>query len=356
MIRRKSRDIQQKDLKIFIGPYEVGKIGGTLANALRNKGIMVTVVRNNPNIFQEGILYDNTIKFTGLNVLQRKLKNLLFFINTFFHYNTFIFLFGQTLLPYNFDLPILKLFRKKTIMWFLGSDIISYEAIEKEINKVGIEYSQRETRKENPEIINRKKKMIKKVEMYVDHIIADPTIAHLLNRDYIGIDHESGIHMPMDIINIKYNDIPNPIPIIIHAPSDEDKKGTSYIIDALQRLEGDGYKFDFILCKKMSNTQVRNLLTKCDIAIDQLFSVAGGLFAVESMAAGCAVLGGNIPILSGISDLPIIHTNKTNIYDNIRQLLENPDLRQELAKKGRRYVEKYHDCNKIADDVIRLIC
>ena len=36
-------------------------------------------------------------------------------------------------------------------------------------------------------------------------------------------------------------------------------------------------------------------------------------------------------------------------------LLENPELRQELGEKGRKYVEKYHDSLKIADDFIKLI-
>lgn len=352
---KKVRIMQSKELKIFIGPTEIGKIGGTLASAFRDKGVKVTVVRDNANPFQAGMMYDQTIRSGGLNKLQKGLMRLSLFIKTFFQYNAFIFLFGQTLLPFNLDLPFLKLFRKKTIMWFLGSDIISYEAVERTIKKTGIKYCQSESRKESSERIRRKIRMIRKIEKYVDHIIADPTIAHLLKRDYIGKDAESGIHMPMDIINIRYNDVPNPKPIIIHAPSNEGKKGTTYILDAIQRLEKDGYSFDFRLCKDMPNTQVREMLSEGDIAVDQLFSVAAGLFAVEAMAAGCAVLGGNIPELSGISNLPIIHTDTTNIYDNLKLLIENPDLRQELGRKGRRYAERYHDHTKIADDILKLL-
>jgi glycosyltransferase involved in cell wall biosynthesis len=105
----------------------------------------------------------------------------------------------------------------------------------------------------------------------------------------------------------------------------------------------------------MSNTLVREMLSEGDIAVDQLFSVTGGLFAVEAMAAGCAVLGGNIPKLSGIADLPIIHTDTSNIYDNLKLLIEKPDLRQELGRKGRLYAERYHDHRKIADDILNLL-
>jgi hypothetical protein len=345
-----------KKLKIFIGPAEIGKIGGTLANALREKGANVTVVKNCITPYQTGVSYDQTIQFDSQPALPRWFMKFNFFVKNFFGHDAFIFLFGKTLLSYNKDLPLLKLFRKKSLMWFLGSDIISYDAVAKEKEKKtgGLENNHVVLRKDDPEELQEKICMIRKVEKYVDYIIADPTIGHLLNRDYIGINHESGIHMPIDIINIRYNNIPNQVPIIIHAPTNEKKKGTKFITEALNQLEKEGYKFDFRLCKNMSNLQVRELLTAGDIAIDQLFSAAGGMFAIEAMAAGCAVLGGNVPALSGISDLPVLHTDIKNVYQNIRILLEKPDLRQELGRKGREYAEKYHDHTKIAGDIIKL--
>jgi glycosyltransferase involved in cell wall biosynthesis len=68
------------------------------------------------------------------------------------------------------------------------------------------------------------------------------------------------------------------------------------------------------------------------------------------------VLGGNIPEFAGYPrELPVMHTDPDNIYQNLKMLLETPELRRELGEKGRRYVEKYHDHRKIADDFIRLL-
>jgi glycosyltransferase involved in cell wall biosynthesis len=343
-----------KKLRIFIGPSEIGKIGGTLGRTFREKGVRVTIVRDIVTPYQDGMAYDLTVKFNDPNPFRRRFNRIIFFIKSFYQHDAFVFLFGYTLLPHNLDLPLLKFFRKKTIMWFLGSDIISYEDVEREKRKVGLVDYQNEFKKESPEATREKIKMIRRVEKYVDYIIADPTIAHLLRREYIGINQQTGIHMPIDIINIRYNSVPNSIPIIIHAPSNEGKKGTKFIIEALDRLKEEGYRFEFRLCQSMSNMQVREILSEGDIAVDQLFSVAGGMFAVEAMAAGCAVLGGNIPELSGISDLPIIHTDPTNIYQNLKLLLETPDLRQELGRKGRSYAEKYHDHTKVAKDILKL--
>jgi len=80
------------------------------------------------------------------------------------------------------------------------------------------------------------------------------------------------------------------------------------------------------------------------------------MFATESMAAGCAVLSGNIAEFSGFPpELPVIHTDPDNVYQNLKMLLENSELRRELGEKGRRYVEKYHDSRKIASEFLKLL-
>jgi glycosyltransferase involved in cell wall biosynthesis len=343
-----------KRLRIFIGPVEIGKIGGTLASAFREKEVKVTVVRNSVTPFQAGMKYNQTIQFECLNTVRRRFMKLKFFLKNFFRHDAFIFLFGKTLLSHNLDLPLYRLFHKKTLMWFLGSDIISYEAVERAKRNEGLKDHHREPKKDNPQELLQKMNMIRKTEKYVDYIIADPTIAHLLTKNYIGIDHPSGIHMPIDIVNIRFNNETKPIPIIIHAPTDDEKKGTAFIVEALSKLEKEGYKFDFRLCKNMSNLQVREILSEGDIAVDQLFSVAGGTFAVEAMAAGCVVLGGNIPRISGIYDLPILHTDSANVYDNLKQVLEKPEMRKDLGAKGRIYAEKYHNHKKVAEDILNL--
>ena len=156
--------------------------------------------------------------------------------------------------------------------------------------------------------------------------------------------------------NIKCNNIPNPRPIVVHAPSDDEYKGTSYIVETVERLRIEGYDFKFCLLRNVSNIKLLETLSEADIVVDQLFETAPGGFAIESMAAGCAVLGGNVPEFSGFPpELPIIHTDPSNIYQNLKMLLEDPELRRELGEKGRKYVEKYHDPTKIANDIIELI-
>ena len=192
--------------------------------------------------------------------------------------------------------------------------------------------------------------MIRMVEKYVDHIISYPDCSQLLTRDY------TTNFFPLDIQNIKYNNVINTKPIVVHAPTHDEYKGTSFILKAIERLKDEGYEFDFRLFRNTPNAEVRETLTTADIAIDQLFAFSASVFALESMAAGCTVLGGNNPEFSGFPrELPIIHTDPDNIYDNLKMVLEHPDMRLELGERGREYVEKYHDVNKIVEDILGLL-
>ena len=347
--------LHAENLKVFIGPTEIANIGATLAGSLRDRGIEVTVVTHRTGPFQAGMRYDHVLDFKGLNKLQRILRYLYCFLKFFPRHNVFIFLFGETLLPRNLDLPILKLFRKRTVMWFVGSDIRHYEFVAAAARKAGIQHylseeRVRQQREAGPRALERKLRMIHKVEKYVSHINSGPTYSQLLTRRCIRIS------VPLDICNIRYDNTPNSRPVVVHAPSRPGTKGTAYVVAAVERLKQEGCDFDFRLFTQASNIEVREALSEADISVDQLFGLAPGVFALESMAAGCAVLGSSYPEFAGFPpELPVVHTDPDNIYQNLKMLLENPELRRELGERGRKYVEKYHDHRKIADDFIRLL-
>lgn len=344
-----------KTLRVLLGFVWYGRIIPTLADALREKGVRVTGaigVGIRESVYSEAGA-DVYVDFRGLRRWQRALRHLAYCLRFVGQHDAFIFLYGESLFPYNVDLPLLRLLGKKTIMWFIGSDVRDYGALEAAARKAGLRYY---WGKDIPEETKRntntraKIRMIHRVEQHVNYVISYPSISQLLTRKYYTI------LVPVDINTIRYNSVPNPRPLVVHAPSDVTKKGTSYIIEAVQQLKKEGYDFEFRLFQNTPNSVVREALTRADIAVDQMFETLGAVFAIEAMAAGCAVLGGNIPELSGFPrELPIIHTDPDTIYDNLKMLLENPELRRELGENGRKYVEKYHDSRKIADQILQLL-
>ena len=138
---------------------------------------------------------------------------------------------------------------------------------------------------------------------------------------------------------------PNKI-YIIHAPTDRKLKGTSYIIDAVNKLKDEGYPIELILLEGCSIKKVKNWLNVSDIAIDQLISGCYGKFASEAMAmAKPTICYIDEKIKAQVNyeiDPPIVNSNPSTIYQNLKQLIENPDLRRDIGLKSRAYMEAIH--------------
>ncbi len=343
--------MQNKNLRVFIGPSEVANIGTLLAMGLRERKVKVTVACRLIFPHQEGMKYDIIVGDQGKNKLQKLFIYLRLFLRVCFQHNAFIFLAGNSLLPYNLDLPLLKLMGKTIVVNFVGCDIRHYLPYEEWLHRNGVQkYSlcmACETR--NACNLEHKLKIARRFERYATYLAAQPGYAQLLKREY------KQLYIPIDCSQLKCNTMPNPRPIVVHAPSNISKKGTTYILDAVERLKREGYDFDFRLFQEMSNLEVRRALEEADIAVDQLLSTGTGMFGMEAMATGCAVLGRVYPDIAGFPpELPVLNTDPDTIYQNLKMLLENPELRRELGGKGRRYVEKYHDYLKVADDFLEL--
>lgn len=342
-----------KNMRIFIGPNETANIGALLAQGLRKKGCDVTVVTNELLYFQEGMLYDKIVYTHGKSRIHRILIYIHLFFSSCFKNDVFIFLWGISFFPFNLDLPILKALGKTTIMWFLGCDIRHYSLQEEFFKDCPEErYICKNCDPNTKKSCNlqTKTKKVRRIEKYATHIISGKIISQLLTRKYFVV------FAPLDIQNIRYNNTPHAIPRVVHAPTSDQKKGTDFVLKTIKQLKDEGYIFEFSLFERMSNTDVRKALSESDICVDQLFSMGNGVFANEAMAAGCAVLGGNLPQYSGRpDDLPVIHTRPESLYKNLKMLLDHPELIKELGERGRRYVEKYHDNEKVADEILNII-
>lgn len=137
---------------------------------------------------------------------------------------------------------------------------------------------------------------------------------------------------------------------IIHTPNHRGIKGTEYIINAVSQLQKEGLKVQLLLIEKMQNAEVRRIMQEeADILVEQLV-LGYALSAIEGMASGLPVLS-NLSIedytrvfrrYSYLNECPILSTSIEEIKDNLRILVTNPQLREELGRAGRKYVEKYH--------------
>ena len=137
---------------------------------------------------------------------------------------------------------------------------------------------------------------------------------------------------------------------ILHAPNHRGIKGTEYILNAVDQLKAAGANVELVLLERIPNDQVKSLMQEVDILADQLILPGYGLNAIEGMASGLPVIAnledtmaaGVFRRYSYLNECPIVSASPETVLDVLTALVANPQLRHELGRAGREYVEKYH--------------
>ncbi|TXC74242.1 glycosyltransferase family 4 protein [Sphingorhabdus soli] len=137
---------------------------------------------------------------------------------------------------------------------------------------------------------------------------------------------------------------------LLHAPNHRGFKGTEFIIQAVEELKAQGLKVELVLLEGIPNSQVREVMKGVDFLLDQCIMTGYALNSMEGMASG-------LPVLANMSEeyytrvfrrygfldeCPILSTTPENIRENIRVMVENPQLRKRLGMASRDFVVKYH--------------
>jgi len=142
---------------------------------------------------------------------------------------------------------------------------------------------------------------------------------------------------------------------IVHAPSSRRKKGTDFIEDAINNLNRRGYKVELILAEKLPHDKIKELYEKSDFGIDQVLYGWHGKVSVELMALSKPVVCYiNPEYLKYRPDLPIVNSNKETLERVLEQLINNPSLRKTIGEKSHEYVLKYHDVEKVVDQLFEI--
>ena len=138
-------------------------------------------------------------------------------------------------------------------------------------------------------------------------------------------------------------------PLVIHAPTGREKKGTAEWLSALEGLDADlhlieGASWPECLLRKAAG----------DLLMDQL-RVGYGNNALEAWGMG-------IPVISGVGDqniadrmqqligfLPFYRCTPSTVDERLTEIVTDADLRREYASVGQTYVNHFHDERKIVE-------
>ena len=160
------------------------------------------------------------------------------------------------------------------------------------------------------------------------------------------------IFLPFDTSPFNVKDTISDILKISHAPTNRFYKGSDHIIKVCEKLENQG-KIKFDLIENLPHSQAMERKSKSDIFIDQLGNKGGwgyGMNSVESLSMGiCTLTEMNDAYDSFIPDHPFVSIKEQTLESEIETLIRNRNRILEFGKKGREWVQKYHDIKQVSN-------
>ena len=307
-------------LRVTHCPVNLAGVGWTNVRALRRRGVDARLVVFNTQPFRpdqadwnlnrprSGLLRQQAIQWRAFSKLLPQ--------TDIFH-----FYFGLTLVPKKLQFPILRATRRKSLFHFLGADI-----------------------RERPK------------EQLMYGLKADArVVGSFAALRFIPYDAEV---LPPGIELASYDPVP---PVerervrIVHAPSNLDKKGTQYVIDACKELP-----VDLDVVHGVRNEEALERIKEADIVVDQVLRDWHGILSIEGMALGK-------PVVTSLDEsavreteehfglkVPIVRTTKDDLVDVLRPLVDSFSERRRLGEAGRAYVEEVHDIERMTDQLLDL--
>jgi len=260
--------------------------------------------------------------------------------------------FGRPLAPGALDLFLVKMLTKGRLVEFWGSDIRIPEVAAADnpyVARLGKnhEYGDMESYAQSRRMQSR---------------FARAGFACLVSSEellpYVQRDLFPGPHFARQRILPKnwvpnYPDPDSARPLVAHSPSAVRYKGSPSVLAAVEELQ-QVLDFEFVLNSGRPRGQALRIVGRADIFLDQFVGGGYGVAAIEAMALGKPVVCYIKPSLQALYplDLPIVNANQDNLATVLECLLKDGQLRAELGRRSRAYVERHHDAHKIAHELI----
>jgi|688.fasta_scaffold76460_3 hypothetical protein len=140
-------------------------------------------------------------------------------------------------------------------------------------------------------------------------------------------------------------------------------KGSSHIVDAVEKLTTQGYQLELINVSTMNSNEVRFIQAQCDVIIDQLIYGWWGSTGVEGMALGKPVICYLRPEWKNrfmenypqYRELPIIEASVDSIYVVLLSILKDRSILAKAAEKSVEFSKKHFDSNLNVNEFVEAI-
>ena len=375
-----------KPKKIYIGPCEIAGYYRNLSLGLNRLGVAhdFEVYNSHPFGYGGGCNKSFVLKLTRwfngfqndsrrsiltkiIIALPGELLQSFWALYAIFHYDIFIFGFGNSLLRNGFDLPILR---------FLGKKVISNMAHGSEARPSYVDgallskYGHAPSTSKIMRYAKRRRDILNIHQKYCDVVIGAPfsttqfASSSLINWFALGVPFLNNFDENNNLSKseAQFDRRPSRSVRILHSPSHPTVKGTALIIKAIDNLKQRGYEIEFILIQNKPFKDVVEEIQRCDFVVDQIYSdTPMATFATESAWFGKpAIVGGY-----GLEQLkefvpegmwpPSKTCHPSQIEQTIEEMIVDAGLRERIGLEAQAFVRDKWIATEVARRYLRLI-
>ncbi len=346
-----------RDKKIFVGFASAGAAGiWSYTRVLRKRGFSVDFYGIGHSKF--GMPVDFALEFST-NKLVFAFQKLAFFFRILFKYNIWHLNCMEAFFFYPLDLLILKIFGKKIVLTFRGSDVrtnLDFLPINLQGKSSEWPAYYEKMRRFSKSFGSFKRRLRMRVFVNLADKVAltGPFLASSVSKFDQIIPYARDLKK---ILAIKTETHKSKV-VIFHSPTATAVKGSEYILTAVRNLKKKYRNLEFRMPLNLKNEDLLSEMAKADIVIDQLLVGWYGGQAVEAMALGkpviCYIHQPYYQLVPFAKEIPVINSNIWTLEKDLSILIENQVLREKLGKEGIAFVKKYHAPNKVADEYLKL--
>ncbi len=131
--------------------------------------------------------------------------------------------------------------------------------------------------------------------------------------------------------------------VVLHAPSDPVVKGSAAVSAAVEAVAARR-PVEYRLLTGVPHAEVELAHAEADVVVDQLNSVTPGIVAYEAMRRGLPVLCELDPgaLAPFGREAPIVRVTAETLADELTALVDDPERRVALGRRGEAYVARVH--------------
>ena len=141
-----------------------------------------------------------------------------------------------------------------------------------------------------------------------------------------------------------------------HITNHREPKGTRFVLEAVHQARLTGADFGFIFAERVPHDVAMTLYREIHVLLEQFVIGWYGAQAVECSALGIPVVvwirSEDLEFVPNemLDDLPFIFAGRRHLKETILRLIKmSPKELDEIGRKGRAFIEKWHDYQKISE-------